>query len=191
MNTATPIRISTCWLAALLAASVVSAGVVLDRMAVVVGKHVIKASDIERDLRLTDFLNSEPLSLTVDAKHKSAERLIDQEIIRQEIVMGGYRRPSEDEAEALEKQLIHDRFHDSQAELTNALASYGLTEAQLRAQLLWQLTVLRFIDERFRATTQVSEDKTAEAEQVNQNFTAWLDQARKRYRIEYAPEAFK
>ena len=89
----------------------------MDRMAVIVGKHVIKTSDIVRDLRVTEFLNREPLELGSDAKRKSAERLIDQEIIRQEIVSGGYRRPSDEEGTAFEKQLEKDRFHGSSADL--------------------------------------------------------------------------
>jgi len=125
--------------------------VVLDRMAVIVGKHVIKTSDIERDLRVTEFLNNQPLNLDSAAKHQSAERLIDQEIIRQEIITGGYRRPSAEDATALEQQLRHDRFVGSAQQLSRALARYGLTEQQLRDELLWQITVLRFIDQRFRA----------------------------------------
>lgn len=63
--------------------------IVLDRIAVIVGKHVIKKSDIDRDLRVTEFLNRQPLSLISTVKRQSAERLIDQEIIRQEIITGG------------------------------------------------------------------------------------------------------
>ena len=133
--------------------------VVIDRMAVIVGNHVIKTSDIDRDLRVTEFLNSEPLKLDVNAKHQSAERLIDQEIIRQEIITGGYRRPSDEEAAAFEQRLIHDRFHNSPQQLSSALARYGLTEAQLRSELLWQLTVLRFINERFRAGVLVTDEE--------------------------------
>ena len=114
------------------------------------GRHVIKTSDIVRDLRVTEFLNREPLDLGSAAKRKSAERLIDQEIIRQEIVTGGYRRPSEAEAEAFEKQFESDRFHGSAVQLRAAVAKYGLTEELLREQLSWQLTVLRFIDQRFQ-----------------------------------------
>src|SRR5690349_15608152 len=84
----------------LLLASVCEGAIVLDRMAVIVGNHVIKTSDIDRDLRLTEFMNREPLNLGSEAKRRSAERLIDQEIIRMEIVTGGYRRPSEAEADA-------------------------------------------------------------------------------------------
>jgi len=47
-----------------------SAVVVLDRMAVIVGKHVIKTSDIDWDLRVTEFLNREPLDFSSQAKRK-------------------------------------------------------------------------------------------------------------------------
>jgi hypothetical protein len=134
------------------------AGVVVDRVAVAVGKHAIKTSDIDLDIRITEFLNREPLKLDSARKHQSAERLIDQEIIRQQIVSGGFRRPSAEEAAKLEAQLLRDRFGGSNARLRAALAPYGITEEELCAQLLWQLTVLGFIDQRFRATAVVSDD---------------------------------
>ena len=206
----------------LMLASAGPGAVVIDRIAVVVGKQVIKTSDIEKDLRLTEFLNREKLDLTTSAKKKAAERLIDQEIIRQEIVTGAYRRPTDAEGAAFAKQFENDRFHGSAAELNAALAKYRLTAAQLRDELLWQLTVLRFIDERFRPGVMVSDDdvksyydshqaelhrenprgftledlqakirQTLEGEQINQNFNEWLEDARKRYRIEYRQEAFE
>ena len=211
------------WLTVLLAQVLTASlgAVTLDRIAVVVGNHAIKTSDIQRDLRLTAFLNRERLDLTSQAKRAAAERLIDQEIIRQEIVTGEYRRPPESEADAVEKQLIHDHYGGSEARLRQALARYGLTEEQLRAQLLWQLTVLQFIDQRFRPEVYVSDDEVRayynqhqeelrkqhpanatienlqgqirqqlEGEQINQRFTAWLDEARKRAHIEYKQEAF-
>lgn len=131
----------------------------LDRMAVVVGKHVIKESDIDRDLRVTEFLNGAPLSFSPDAKRQAAERLIDQEIIREEIATGEYKRPAESEAAALERQLVRDRFGGAEARFREVLARYGLTEEQLREQLLWQLTVLRFIDQRFRVGVLVTDEE--------------------------------
>ncbi|MGI8989130.1 MAG: hypothetical protein ACR2I2_06045 [Bryobacteraceae bacterium] len=195
--------------------------VVLDRIAVVVGKHAIKASDIERDLRLTEFLNREKLDLDADARHKAAERLIDQTIIRDEIANGGYSRPTDADVAALLNQLRKDRFGGSESRLRETLSSYGLSENRLRAQLLWQLTVLKFIDQRFRAGVLVTDDEvreyfdqhlaslkreypkdngfealapeiraSLEGERVNTNFTNWIEQARKRNRIEYMPGAF-
>jgi len=140
-------------------AAVCLGGVIIDQIAVVVGKHVIKTSDIEEDLRVTDFLNGEAIKSTSDDKRRAAERLIDQEIIRTEINNGGFRRPPESQAAALEEQVRKDRFGGSQARLKEALSRYGISEDDLREKLLWQLTVLSFVDQRFRTNTVVSDQE--------------------------------
>lgn len=139
--------------------TLLSGAVILDRIAVIAGTHVIKASDIDRDIRLTDFLNRVPLNFSPAAKRESAERLITQQIIRDEIVSGGYRRPPEAEAVELEDQLRRDRFGGSQQRLREALQRYGLAAAELREQLLWQITVLQFINQRFRGGVVVTDDE--------------------------------
>ena len=147
------------FLSILALSTLLSGAVVLDRIAVIAGNHVIKASDIDRDIRLTDFLNGTPLNFTSEAKRASAERLITQQIIRDEIVSGGYRRPAASEATQLEADLRRDRFGGSDQRLNEALQRYGLTEAELREQLLWQVTVLRFIDQRFRGGVVVTDEE--------------------------------
>jgi hypothetical protein len=132
--------------------------VVIDRMAVIAGKHVIKASDIERDLRVTAFLNREPLSFTPDRKRKAADRLVDQAIIRDEITTGEYHRASDADARKMLEQIRQDRFAGSEVRLRQGIAQYGLTETQLQDYLLWQLTVLRFIDERFRPGVLIADE---------------------------------
>lgn len=140
-------------------AAALPGAVVIDRIAAVIGKHVIKASDIERDLRLTEFLNREPLDLRGDARRKAAERLIEQAILRDEIAAGGFPQPAPQDAAGLLAQIRQDRFGGSDARLREELARYGLTEDQLRAQLLWHLTVLRFIDQRFRPGVLVTDEE--------------------------------
>jgi peptidyl-prolyl cis-trans isomerase SurA len=132
--------------------------VILDRIAAIAGTHVIKASDIDRDIRLTDFLNKVPLNFSPNAKREAAERLITQQIIRDEIVSGGYRRPPESEAAQLKAELRRDRFGGSEQRLREGLQRYGLTESDLLEQLLWQITVLQFIDQRFRGGIVVTDD---------------------------------
>jgi peptidyl-prolyl cis-trans isomerase SurA len=179
--------------------SLLPAAVILDRIAVIAGTHAIKTSDIDRDIRLTQFINREPLHVNAATKHEAAERLITQDIIRQEIITGGYRRPPEEEAIALEAQLRRDRFENSDQRFRAALHPYGLTEPELRERLLWQLTVLQFIDQRFRAGVVVTDEEAPtpklraaiEAERINKNFNDWLDQARQNYRVEYKQEAFE
>jgi len=133
-------------------------GVVVDRIAVVAGKHAIKLSDIERDLRVTEFLNREPLNLGPEARRKAADRLVDQVLIADAITSGGFQRPTPADADAFLKRLRDQRFAGSETRLQQAIATYGLSEATLRAQLLWQLDVLRFIDQRFRPAVVVTED---------------------------------
>lgn len=201
--------------------ALLSGAVVLDRIAVIAGTHVIKTSDIDRDIRLTDFLNREPLKITSATKHEAAERLITQDIIRQEIITGAYQRPPEAEGAALEVQLRRDRFGNSSQRMHDELQKYGLTEGELRDRLLWQITVLQFINLRFRAGVVVTDQdirnyydrhaaelrkqqpngtlealspkikEVIEGERINQSFNEWLDQTRQDYRVEYKPEAFE
>jgi hypothetical protein len=192
-----------------------SPAVVIDRIAVVVNRHPIKTSDIDRELRVTDFLNNAKPNSEVAEKKAVEERLIDQQIIRTELSSGGYGRPSAGQAEALLGQIRRSRYGNSDARLRQALESYGLTEDQLRAQLLWQLTVLRFISDRFRTGVLVSDDDvqkyyeehrasfqnaplekvsasirtSLEGEQVTTEFEKWVADERKRADIDYQPAA--
>jgi peptidyl-prolyl cis-trans isomerase SurA len=224
MHAPSPVRSFALLAASLLVAfgeaATAPGAVILDRIAVIVGNHVIKTSDIDRDVRLTAFLNRAKAELSPQTRKQAAERLIDQDLIRQEIASGNYRRPAEAEAATLEAQVIHDRFGGSDTEFGRALEHSGVTRDQLSTALLWQLTVLRFIDQRFRAGAFVSDDQVRqyveqhqaelrkqnpgaaadvletkarellESQQVDKNFGDWLAQARKGTRIEYKPEAF-
>lgn len=138
--------------------TILSGAVVLDRIAVIAGGHAIKLSDIDRDVRLTDFLNRAPLEFNSISRRAAAERLITQQIIRDEIVSGGYRRAPESQAVQLESDLRRDRFGGSEQRLRQALHSYGLTEDELQKQLLWQITVLQFINQRFRGAVVVTNE---------------------------------
>ena len=202
-------------------AGALTGAVVIDRVAVIVAKHVITTSDIQRDLRLTQFVNREPLDLSAKAMRQSAERLIDQTIIRDEIARGGYRL-SEADADDLVTRFRQDRFGGAAGPLREELSRYGLNEGHLREQLLWQSTVLRFIDQRFRPGVLVTEEEvrtyfdqhqadlkreyaqsngrealeakiraSLEGERINKAFVDWLEGARTRNRIGYRVGAFQ
>jgi hypothetical protein len=199
-------------LVCLILTALTASAAVVDRIAVVVGTHAIKISDIERELRVASFLNRQPLDESSASMHKAAERLIDQELVRQDLAAGQYAQPTEKEADAFLQQLKRDRFGGSEQQFQSEMARRHLNQDQLRRQLLWQLTVLRFIDQRFRPGILVSdediaawrkkyvtESKTATddqiresvaGERINQAFEEWLAEARKNVRIEYRPQAF-
>ena len=131
--------------------------VIVDRVAIIVGNGVIKDSDIAEDLRITAFLNNERAAITPAARKAAASRLIDQRLIRREIESGDY--PSGSVAEA--QNLLADlkkRYPDDAA-YRKALASGGIDEEDLKSRLLWQLTVLRVIDVRFRPAVLVTDEE--------------------------------
>jgi len=122
----------------------------IDQISVVVGRHAIKTSDINRDLRVTEFLNGQASDSTLTQKRAAAQRLIDQELIHNEIIQEGTGTQFSAETKALLDQIRTDRFKGSESEMVSELRKRGLTLEQLTQQLNWQLTVLRFIDQRFR-----------------------------------------
>lgn len=148
----------TCMLFAI---ALVLPAVIIDRIAIVVRNSIIKDSDIDRDIRVTDFLNGRPLNFSASARKEAADRLIAQALIRREIRLGDYPMATLQDADEQLDSLESERFK-TQAALDRALERYGLTELDLRTQFQWQLTVLRFIDLRFKPAVMVT-DQEADA----------------------------
>ncbi len=146
-------------IAATLLFPTIATSVVVDRVAVIVGKRVVKSSDILRDLRVAAFLNHEKLQIDSDTKRRAADRLVDQEIVRQEVATGRYNSATNQDAQALMQKIMHERFGGVAFQLTADLSKYELTEEQLRVRLQWQLTVLRFIEQRFRPGVLVTDEE--------------------------------
>lgn len=142
----------------LMAAWLLAAPVELDRISVVVNSDLIKASDINRDLLATQLLNGDPPNLSLAARKKDAAHLIDQVFIREEIRAGAYPIATEEDAEKELTQLIGSRYK-THADFAAALKRYQLTEPDLREQFRWQITVLRFIDARFRPAVLITDDQ--------------------------------
>ena len=140
----------------LIFSSCVAYAVIIDRVAVRVGNAIIKDSDISRNVHVTEFMNDEPLNLGMEARRKATNRLIEQEFIRQEIRVGDYPRASWEESDAQITKLKKDSYR-TDAAFQQALNRYGLIEPDLRFAFQWQLTVLRFIDVRFRPAVLVTD----------------------------------
>jgi len=146
------------WLAGVAAAAGARAAVI-DRIAVSVGNRVITETDVDREIRITAFLNSAPLRsrLSKEEKRAAAERMVDQMLVRSELEASRYLPPSAAETEAALAE-EKARFGDDAA-YRRALAAYGVGEEDLKARLAWQLTLLRFIDVRFRPGIQIGDEE--------------------------------
>jgi hypothetical protein len=162
-------------LRALLVAAIAQAGV-LDRVAVTAGKDVITESEVLEEIRVTDFLNQAPLDRGPEARRAAAERLVDQYLIRNEMRLEGFPQPQASAADPTLRQFRQDHFHTA-APYQASLQKYGITEAELKQHLLWQVAAMRFTQQRFAPGSK--------------EMDAWLKQIRSQTRIDFRQEAFQ
>ncbi len=197
---------------ALLACCTMVGAVIIDRIAIVVGGQPVKDSDIQQEVRVTDFLNGDPLDLSQQARKTAANRLIDQALIRHEVQVARYPEATPEEVNELLTQIRKQRGN-----LSSTLKRYGISEDQLRRHLAWQVTVLHFIEQRFKPGILVNDEDVQQyfeqhksefqktsaqpvtlnqtvrdkidtqitGERVNQAFYSWLDETRKSANIRY------
>ena len=144
-------------LLALLAAAAIGAETV-DRIAVSVGNLVITTSELERQIRTTAFLNGKPPDFSPASKRATADRMVEQMLIRRELENGRYPLPSAGEIEPVLEKFVRDNF-GSAADYQKALVATGLSEQDLKDELLWQRRLLLFVGERFRAGVYVSDQQ--------------------------------
>lgn len=195
--------------------------VIIDRIAVRVDNAIIKDSDIDRNLRVTQFLNGQPLTVNIEARREAAKRLIEQSFIREELQLGDYPQATWQEADEQLDRLKKDRYK-TEAALQDAIHRYGLVEPDLRFEFRGQLTVLRFIDLRFKPAVLVTDEEIQKyyreheaalrranpgknslddlrdqlrdilaGEKVNEQFFAWLDDQHKTHKVQFYEENLK
>ena len=191
-----------------------STGAIVDRVAVKVGKLVITTSAIEEQERIASYLNGEAVDLSAANRRRTAERLIEQLLIRREMEISRYPMPSEKDVEPMVADALKARGDPAKA---------GISEAALRRSLSLQVATLRFIELRFRPGSSVGDgeaelyyrdefvpewEKTGKSappelddvrdkieaivlqRKVNQALDQWLKDARTLTRIQYFEEAF-
>jgi hypothetical protein len=126
---------------------------IIDRIAITVDTQVITESQIDEEIRVTAFLNREKVDLSPGVKKEAASRLIEQAIVRREMNLNRY--PLPDARNAADSLASLKATYPSETDFQDALQTYGITQDELSRRLLWQLTLLRFIDYRFRPGIQI------------------------------------
>lgn len=164
----------------------------VDRLAVIVGNTVITESEVLREVRLTEFLNEQPLDLASAQRKAAAERLVDQTLIRNEMELSRYPLPASSEAEAM-LQKIRDARFKTDAEYGAALARYGITGDELLQHLHWQLAAMRFTEVRFQTRIPQTDAQSADRADsaVDDQMDAWLKDARANTKVQFKKEAFQ
>ncbi|MBZ5725497.1 MAG: SurA N-terminal domain-containing protein [Acidobacteriia bacterium] len=186
------LQVALCFVAGAAAADVV------DRVAVVVGNSVITESEVQQELRLTQLVNGEPPDTGPEQRRAAAERLVDQQLLRNEIEQEHFSPPEESEIDGMLRKFRQERF-PGDGQFQAALQKYGLTEKELKQHFAWQLTVLRFTDSRFRAGVPEAPEQGAnrlrpgatDGAGVDEQMDAWLKDSRSHTRIVFKKGAFQ
>ncbi len=169
--------IPLCTLFLLLMSSPARAGDIVDRIVATVNGHAILQSDWEDALHYEAFIaEHSPEKLTFVDRKAALDRLIDQELLRQQIRPSDFQHASDQEV-AARIQEIRAQYPGAQSDSgwSAALIRYGLTEKQLKNRVALQLDLLRLVDARLRPTVQI-DSKSIES-YYNQELLPQLRQA--------------
>ena len=204
----------------LLVLSIGAQAEIIDRVAISVGSEVITLSEVKEEVRVTAFLNSEPVQFTAKILRETGERMVDQLMIRNENVTSRFGSANDSDVTTMIDEIVRSRFQGDPTAYQAELARYELTESILKEHVRWQLTAMRYISVRFGTGVQVRpvevEDyfkreiqprlppdskATAEdyrerietallEERANQEADAWIKEARGRMIVDFDPEVF-
>jgi len=189
---------------------------IIDRIAVTIDNRVITESEIERQIRITAFLNGEQPNLSSANKRATADRLIEQVLIRRELESTRYAAPGSGADKTYQE--LKQKHHGDDG-YKQALAKYQITDKDVREAIQWQAILLDFIEIRFRPGIQLPESEVQDyykqqlaqnpgklpsfeearesiesiltAQRVDNAVDRWLGQARTQTRIRYTQEVFQ
>jgi hypothetical protein len=194
---------------------------IVDRLAIAVGREAITELQLDEEIRVAAFLNSQPIVRDLDTQRAAADRLVQQLLVRHEMEASRYPLPDEEDVSQYFDQ-IRGRYRNA-TEFDQALATYDLTRSTLRDHLALQLTTLRFIEFRFQPEIDISEAeiqtsyerelatwkashsgappsleasresirKALTEERIDRALDAWLQERRRRVHIAYVDAALQ
>ncbi len=133
------------------------AGQIVDRMVANVNGHVLLQSDWEEELAFEAFLDARsPDAFTPEERKAALDRLIDQELLREQV------RPSEDgpadqiAARVTEVRKLHPEAATDDG-WRGALQRYGLTQTALEKRLGESIQLMRLVEARLRPSIQIDQ----------------------------------
>jgi len=137
---------------------------VIDRIVATVNGHVILQSDWDEALRYEALLNGGKLSdFNDDERRAVLDRLIDQELLGEQMKAAYFQHASESEAAARVAE-ARKQYPEATTDegWQSVLARFGLTEKNVAAHVQQQIDLMRLVDARLRPAVQI-DSKTIEA----------------------------
>jgi len=133
------------------------AGPIVDRVVANVNGHVVLQSDWEEEVAFEAFENGrDPASFTAEERNEALNRLIDQELLREQV------RPSQvapaDQVAARVAE-VRKLQPDSSTEegWRRALQRYGLTQKDLEKRLSDQIQLMKLVEDRLRPSIHIDQ----------------------------------
>lgn len=134
---------------------------VIDCVAVSFELEVVTLSAIRRQMRMSAYLEGEPVEDTPEARRAAAERLIDQALVRREMNLSRYTPiPMEEVRQKVEE--YRQKLGLTTEAFAAELGKYGFSGEDFLQELYWQSTLLRFVQFRFSPSVQVSDEEVRE-----------------------------
>ena len=189
---------------------------IIDRIAVTVDNRVITESEIIRQIRIAAFLNDEQPDLSAANKRVTADRLVEQALIRRELDTSRY--AAQGALATPEYQELKNKYGDDNS-YKQALVKSRITDKDVQEALQWQALLLDFVDMRFRPGVQLPESELQDyynqhvaenpgklppfeearesieeiltSQRVDNALDRWLGQVRTQTRIRYTQEVFQ
>src|ERR1700739_2449454 len=122
---------------------------VVDRIVATVNGHVILQSDWDDAVRYEAFVEGHPLNrLTDQDRGKALDRLIDQELLREQSQTSDTAQPPADEVQQRVQEIQKQHDATDPASWQSALASYGLDRKQLETHVAHDISILRQVEAR-------------------------------------------
>lgn len=148
----------------LFAAPVLQAGEVLDRIVATVNGRAILQSEWQDEVRYECFVAGRALqSLTPQDRQGALNRLIDQELLREQMRATEFKSSNSEEVEKQIEAVKNDYARDHTAQpWSAALSTYHLNEAEIKNHIALELSQLRLVDAHLRPAIQV-DDTAVEA----------------------------
>jgi hypothetical protein len=130
---------------------------VVDRVVANVNNHALLQSDWEEEMAFEGFLDlRDPNSFSKAERSAALDRLIDQELLREQLRPGQSVSSEQIAGRVGEVRKLHPEC-DSDASWRNALQRYGLNQASLEKRLGDQLLLMKMVDDRLRPSVQIDQ----------------------------------
>lgn len=129
----------------------------VDRIVATVNGHVILQSDWDDAVRYEAFVEGRPLNqLTDQDRGKALDRLIDQELLREQSQTADSSQPPADEVQQRVQEIQKQHDATDPAAWQSSLTSYGLDQKQLETHVAHDISILRQVEARLRPAVQIA-----------------------------------